>query len=105
MADIAETQRFTALAYGENADDALEFRPGAKAAIEFRVLAPLRTAGLTKSEIRFLSRERNLPTADQPAQPCLSSRVQHGIPIYRDVLWMFQPPEAPVPHHAFPTFP
>jgi uncharacterized protein len=104
MADLAETQRFTALAYGENADDALEFRPGAKAAVEFRVLAPLRTAGLTKSEIRFLSRERNLPTADQPAQPCLSSRVQHGIPIDRDVLSMVERAEDTVRHHGFRVF-
>ena len=43
-----------------------------------RVLAPLRTAGLTKAEIRLLSRERGLPTAEMPAQPCLSSRIPHG---------------------------
>ncbi len=54
--------------------------PGAGAAREFRVLAPLRVAGLTKAEIRLLSRERHLPTAEMPAQPCLSSRIplRHG---------------------------
>ena len=104
MADLAQTRHFAALAYGENADDALEFRPGAKAATEFQVLAPLRTAGLTKSEIRFLSRERNLPTADQPAQPCLSSRVQHGIPIDRGVLSMVERAEETVRHHGFQVF-
>jgi uncharacterized protein len=104
MADLAQTQHFSALAYGENADDALEFRPGAKAATEFQVLAPLRTAGLTKSEIRFLSRQRNLPTADQPAQPCLSSRVQHGIPIDRGVLSMVEQAEETVRHHGFQVF-
>jgi pyridinium-3,5-biscarboxylic acid mononucleotide sulfurtransferase len=104
MADLARAQHFAALAYGENADDALEFRPGAKAATEFRVLAPLRAAGLTKSEIRSLSRERNLPTADQPAQPCLSSRVQHGIPIDRGVLAMVEQAEETVRDHGFRMF-
>ena len=104
MADLAQSQHFAALAYGENADDALEFRPGAKAAAEFQVLAPLRTAGLTKSEIRSLSRERHLPTADQPAQPCLSSRVQHGISIDRGVLSMVEQAEETVRHHGFQVF-
>ena len=104
MADLAKKRRFAALAYGENADDALEFRSGAKAAAEFQVLAPLRTAGLTKSEIRFLSRERNLPTADQPAQPCLSSRVQPGVWIDRDVLSMVEQAEDTVRHHGFRVF-
>jgi pyridinium-3,5-biscarboxylic acid mononucleotide sulfurtransferase len=104
MADLAESQGFAALAYGENADDALEFRPGAKAATEFQVLAPLRMAGLTKSEIRVLSRRRNLPTADQPAQPCLSSRVQHGIPIDRGVLSMVERAEDAVRVHGFRVF-
>ena len=104
MAEVARAQSFSALAYGENADDALEFRPGAKAAAEFQVLAPLRTAGLTKSEVRLLSRERNLPTADQPAQPCLSSRVQHGIPIDRGVLSMVEEAEETVRHHGFQVF-
>ena len=104
MADLAQAQHFAALAYGENADDALEFRPGAKAAAEFKVLAPLRAAGLTKSEIRSLSRERNLPTADQPAQPCLSSRVQHGVPIDRGVLSMVEQAEETVRHHGFQVF-
>ena len=104
MADLAQARHFSALAYGENADDALEFRPGAEAAAEFHVLAPLRTAELTKSEIRFLSRERKLPTADQPAQPCLSSRVQHGIPIDRGVLSMVEQAEETVRHHGFQVF-
>jgi pyridinium-3,5-biscarboxylic acid mononucleotide sulfurtransferase len=104
MADLAQSQHFVALAYGENADDAFEFRPGAKAAAEFRVLAPLRTSGLTKAEIRLLSREHNLPTADQPAQPCLSSRVQHGIPIDRGVLSMVELAEETVRNHGFQVF-
>jgi pyridinium-3,5-biscarboxylic acid mononucleotide sulfurtransferase len=104
MVQLAEAQHVSALAYGENADDALEFRPGAKAATEFQVLAPLRTAGLTKSDIRLLSRERQLPTADQPAQPCLSSRVQPGIPIDRVVLAMVERAEETVRDQGFQVF-
>ncbi len=74
------------LAYGENADDARKIRPGARAAENFRVLAPLRDAGLGKAEIREASRAIGLPTADEPAQPCLSSRIAHGIPITADIL-------------------
>lgn len=104
MSEVAKAQRFAALAYGENADDALEFRPGSQAAAEFRVLAPLRAAGLTKSEIRVLSRGRGLPTADQPAQPCLSSRVQHGILINRTVLHMVERAEETVRRFGFRVF-
>jgi len=104
MAEMASTQGFKALAYGENADDALEFRPGAQAAVEFQVLAPLRLAGLTKSEIRTLSRDRGLPTADQPAQPCLSSRIQHGIPVSRTALLMVERAEEAVRRHGFRIF-
>src|ERR1700738_719436 len=56
MDRLAMARGFSSLAYGENADDALQIRPGAGAARECRVLAPLRTAGLTKAEVRFLSR-------------------------------------------------
>jgi pyridinium-3,5-biscarboxylic acid mononucleotide sulfurtransferase len=104
MAGIASSQGFAALAYGENADDALEFRPGAQAAAEFQVLAPLRMAGLTKSEIRELSKKRGLPTADQPAQPCLSSRIQHGIPVSQAALLMVERAEEAVRHYGFYVF-
>jgi pyridinium-3,5-biscarboxylic acid mononucleotide sulfurtransferase len=90
MQRLALDERFPVLAYGENADDALELRPGAEAATEFKVRSPLREAGLTKAEIRWLSRERNLPTADQPAQPCLSSRIPHGTPVTREALLMVE---------------
>ncbi len=93
MQEIANARGFPALAYGENAEDAFQVRPGAGAAREFRVLAPLRMAGLTKEEIRFLSRERGLPTADMPAQPCLSSRIPHGTPVTRDALKMIEQAE------------
>jgi pyridinium-3,5-biscarboxylic acid mononucleotide sulfurtransferase len=93
MQRLALEEGFPVLAYGENADDALELRPGAKAATEFKIKSPLREAGLTKQEIRWLSREQNLPTADQPAQPCLSSRIPHGTPVTRQALMMIESAE------------
>jgi uncharacterized protein len=104
MDRIAMARGFKALAYGENADDALQIRPGAGAARECRVLAPLRTAGLTKAEIRYLSRERGLPTADLPAQPCLSSRIPHGTVVTRDALRMIEQAEEYVRSLGFRVF-
>jgi uncharacterized protein len=66
------------VADGTNADDLGDHRPGRVAAKENGVLSPLVMAGLTKDEIRELSRERNLPTADKPAFPCLGSRFPYG---------------------------
>lgn len=87
---LAMARGFPAIAYGENADDMGHDRPGRKAAEEFRIIAPLRDAGLTKSEIRALSRELGLPTADAPAQPCLSSRIPWGTPVTPDALEMVE---------------
>jgi uncharacterized protein len=66
---------------GLNADDLTDFRPGRKAAAEQGVRSPLVEAELHKSEIRELSRRAGLPTADQPASACLSSRFPYGTPI------------------------
>jgi len=66
------------LLHGENADDALDYRPGARAAAELGVRAPLAEAGLTKAEIRTLSRLRGLPTWDHPAEACLATRFPAG---------------------------
>jgi uncharacterized protein len=78
LTPIAQAEGFAVIAYGENASDIGDFRPGARAAEEFGVRAPLKEVGLTKAEIRELSREMGLPTADKPQMPCLSSRVPHG---------------------------
>src|SRR5216683_2510312 len=75
---IAQERGFTATAYGVNADDTLDFRPGHRAVNEHRVMAPLLNAGLCKSEIRHLSRRAGLPTWDRPASACLASRVPYG---------------------------
>lgn len=78
---LAREGGFAVLAYGENASDVGDFRPGSKAAAEFEVRAPLKDAGLTKTEIRELSARLGLPTADKPQLACLSSRVPHGEPV------------------------
>src|SRR5690606_2614746 len=66
---------------GSNADDAHDIRPGMRAAQENGVLSPLQDAGLTKAEIRALSRDLDLPTWDQPAAPCLASRLPYGLAV------------------------
>lgn len=63
---------------GSNADDLLDFRPGSRAASELNVRSPLKEAGLTKEEIRILSRELNLPSWNKPSFACLSSRFPYG---------------------------
>ena len=81
LAPIARAENFSVIAYGENASDAGDFRPGAQAAAEFQVRAPLKEAGLTKAEIRAFSTQMGLPTADKPQMACLSSRVPQGEPV------------------------
>jgi uncharacterized protein len=75
---LARSLRFDAIAYGVNADDTSDFRPGHRAAREHRVLAPLLDAGLSKAEIRALSRAAGLPSAELPASACLASRLPYG---------------------------
>jgi uncharacterized protein len=78
LTPLAKAENFAVIAYGENASDIGDFRPGALAAAEFQVRAPLKEAGLTKAEIRELSAQLGLPTADKPQMACLSSRVPYG---------------------------
>ena len=78
LAPLAKAEGFAVIAYGENASDIGDFRPGAQAAAEFAVRAPLKEAGLTKQEIREFSAQLGLPTADKPQMACLSSRVPYG---------------------------
>jgi len=70
-----------AVVSGTNADELTDYRPGLQAASEHEVVQPLAEAGLTKAEIRTLSRELGLPTWDKPQQPCLSSRIPYGIEV------------------------
>ena len=78
---LAAARGFAAIAYGANADDLHDFRPGHRAAAEYGVLAPLLEARLTKAEIRELSLRAGLSTWERPAASCLSSRVPYGTPV------------------------
>ncbi len=83
-----------AIAYGVNADDASDFRPGHRAAAEHRVLSPLLDAGLDKAEVRALSRAAGLPTWDLPASACLSSRLPYGTEVTPERLRQVEAGEA-----------
>lgn len=76
--DVVHAHRLDAVAYGENLDDAARRdRPGARAAVEHRVLRPLVDAGLDKAAVRRIARAWSLPCAEKPAAPCLASRIPH----------------------------
>jgi pyridinium-3,5-biscarboxylic acid mononucleotide sulfurtransferase len=81
LKELRAARRIAAIAYGVNADDLCDFRPGHRAAFENGVLAPLLDAGLTKAEIRELSKNAGLSTWDRPSSPCLSSRIPYGTPV------------------------
>jgi len=78
---VARSEGFTHLVHGENADDAADYRPGSRAASELGVRSPLREAGLSKADVRFLSKARGLPTWDKPSNACLASRFPYGVPL------------------------
>jgi uncharacterized protein len=78
LRDLAELRGHNVVCDGTNADDVGDYRPGRQAAREFGVCSPLLEAGLSKSEIRLLSRRAGLPTWDEPASACLSSRIPYG---------------------------
>ena len=93
IAVAASAQGFPHLVHGANRDDLDDFRPGARAAAELGVRAPLEEAGLTKAEIRDLSHCRDLPTWDRPSQACLASRVPYHTPLTVEALRRIQAAE------------
>ena len=93
LAPIARDEQFAVIAYGENASDVGDHRPGAQAAKEFQVRAPLKEIGLTKAEIRALSAQLGLPTADKPQMACLSSRIPYGEGVTPEKLRMIEEAE------------
>jgi len=115
LAPLARAEGFAVIAYGENASDVGDFRPGAQAAAEFQVRAPLKESGLTKAEIRELSAELGLPTADKPQMACLSSRIPYGEGVSPEKLQMIEAAEnvlrdlgfydVRVRHHELPPAP
>jgi pyridinium-3,5-biscarboxylic acid mononucleotide sulfurtransferase len=95
---------YTNIAYGMNADDTRDFRPGQRAAQEQDVLAPLADAGLTKLEVRTLAKAAGYPLWDRPAAPCLSSRVEYGRAVTREVLQQVERAEESMRQLGFREF-
>lgn len=83
---IAEEEGLSCIIDGTNYDDAADFRPGIRAAKEMGVRSPFYEAGLTKDEIRQISRKRGLSTWDKPSSPCLASRIPYKTQITLDIL-------------------
>jgi uncharacterized protein len=81
LEQVGRARGYEHVIYGVNADDLTDYRPGQNAAKQHQVAAPLADAGLTKAEIRELSRLADLPTWDRPASACLSSRIPYGTPV------------------------
>ena len=86
MEALGRKRGFDRIAYGMNADDTRDFRPGQRAAEQHAVLAPLADAGMTKLDVRTLAKAAGYPVWDRPAAPCLSSRVEYGRTVTREVL-------------------
>jgi uncharacterized protein len=83
---VAVAEGVTKVANGANLDDLGDYRPGMEAAVNFEVVSPLVEVGMTKQDIRDLSKEMGLPTWDKPAQPCLSSRIPYGTSVSIEAL-------------------
>ena len=102
--ELAKARGFSGVAYGVNADDKLDFRPGHRAATEHQVLAPLLDAGLCKAEIRALSHRLGLPTWDRPASACLASRLPYGTEVTPERLNLVERGEAALRALGFRQF-
>jgi uncharacterized protein len=101
---LARERGIAAIAYGVNADDTLDFRPGHRAASEHQVLSPLLDAGLRKADIRELSRRAGLPTWDRPASACLASRIPYGTEVTPERLGLIERGEAALRELGFRQF-
>jgi uncharacterized protein len=86
LEELFPSAEWAVIANGTNVDDLGDYRPGLEAATERRVQSPLVKAGLTKSDIRSLSKADGLPTWDKPAMACLSSRIPYGTPVTIETL-------------------
>jgi uncharacterized protein len=101
LSELATARGLAAIADGSNADDRGDYRPGRQAAREFGVKSPLDDADLTKAEIRELSRRAGLPTWDEPASACLSSRIPYQSEVTVSKLSMIEQAEEAVRRHGF----
>jgi uncharacterized protein len=104
MQSLAAQLGYTSIAYGMNADDTRDYRPGQRAAQEHDVLAPLADAGLTKLEVRALAKAAGYSLWDRPAAPCLSSRVEYGRTVTREVLLQVEQAEESMRQLGFSEF-
>ena len=95
---------FDSIAYGVNVDDQGDFRPGQAAARQHHVAAPLLEAGLTKQEVRELARNAGLRIWEKPASACLSSRVEYGRAVTREVLDVIEQGEDALRNLGFRQF-
>src|SRR6202030_3042822 len=102
--ELAKERGFAAIAYGVNADDTSDFRPGHRAAAEHQVLAPLLDARMSKADIRKLSQRAGLPTWDRPASACLSSRLPYGTEVTPERLLLVERGEAALRELGFRQF-
>jgi pyridinium-3,5-biscarboxylic acid mononucleotide sulfurtransferase len=101
---LASERRFAAVAYGINADDTSDFRPGQRAAAEHKVLTPLLDAQLHKHEIRFLAQRAGLAMWDRPASACLASRLPYGTEVTEERLALVERAEAALRKLGFRQF-
>ncbi len=102
--EMAGRRGIAAVAYGINKDDLGDWRPGQQAAREHKVLTPLLDAGMTKADIRELSRQVELPVWDRPASACLSSRIAYGIEVTPERLAVVEKGEEAVRALGFRQF-
>ena len=105
LSRLAASRGIAMIVDGSNADDRSDYRPGRKAAREFGVRSPLDEADLTKSDIRELSRRAGLPTWDEPASACLSSRIPYNSEVTTEKLGMIERAEAVLQAHGIPRVP
>lgn len=101
LLEIAALRGFTAVAYGANADDAGDYRPGTGAADEMAVVAPLVEAGIGKQMVRDLARALDLPIWDKPSSPCLASRIPYYEPVTREKLLQIEKAERALKSRGF----
>jgi uncharacterized protein len=99
---VARSRGISRVGHGANADDPEDFRPGLRAAEEAGIAAPLLEAGLTKNDIREISRKKNLPTWDLPPMACLATRIPYGTRITAQKLTAVRDAEESLERLGFP---
>ncbi|MBF0134842.1 MAG: ATP-dependent sacrificial sulfur transferase LarE [Magnetococcus sp. DMHC-1] len=100
---LARQEGYAVVLDGSTTDDLDDYRPGLKAKLQYKVVSPIMNAGLSKSDIRWLSRNKGIKTWNKPASPCLSSRITYGEPILVDSLRMVADAEEKLRKMGFVT--